>query len=632
MASQRWSNRNKCRQGLRMTTAVIFACCGAAVAILQAQTFTTLATFTGPNGEHPNALVQGTDGNLYGTAQLGGANGAGVVFRLTPAGVMNTLYSFSKPSVPTSLMQAKDGNLYGTTNGDGRNGLGTIFKITTAGTYTTLYQFDQSHGADPNAALLQGSDGNFYGTAGFGGSGSCATVLYPNGCGTIFMMTPAGAVTVLYSFSGSDGAIPFSALVQTAAGSFYGTTNLGGSGPCVGFEAPNGCGTIFQLSPGGVFTSLYSFLGSSDSGTPLGLTLGPDGDLYGVTSGAGSSARNGSAFKITPSGKLTVLVDFFPSSGVLAIGPTVPLLLGSDGSFYGAYLGAVFKMTPSGTLTVLYSMAGAGVLIFGSDGNLYGAESFFGVNPSPNGIVYKLSIPPSGPTISLVANAEGEAPVIAPNTWVEIKGSNLAPSGDTRIWKSSDFVNNQLPTLLDGVSVTVNGKNAFVYYISPTQVNILTPPDALSGQVQVELTNNGAASTAFDVQTQSLAPSFFVFDGTHVAAVHLNGTYVGPTTLYPGLSFPAAPNELIMLYANGFGPTSTPIVSGALTQSGTLSPLPTVKIGGFAASVQFAGLVATGEFQFNLIVPANVPNGDQPIIATYNGSSTPAGAVITIQH
>src|SRR5580692_9979874 len=84
----------------------------------------------------------------------------------------------------------------------------------------------------------------------------------------------------------------------------------------------------------------------------------------------------------------------------------------------------------------------------------------------------------TAPVITLVANAEGETPLIAPNTWVEVKGQNLAPANDSRTWQNSDFVNGQLPASLDQVSVTVNGKAAFIYYISPTQINILTPPDA----------------------------------------------------------------------------------------------------------------------------------------------------------
>jgi uncharacterized protein (TIGR03437 family) len=238
------------------------------------------------------------------------------------------------------------------------------------------------------------------------------------------------------------------------------------------------------------------------------------------------------------------------------------------------------------------------------------------------------------PAITLVANAEGEVATIAPNTWVEIKGSNLAPAGDTRVWQDTDFINGQMPTQLDGVSAKVNGKSAFVYFISPTQVNILTPPDAIQGQVAVTLTNNGSTSAAVNVQAQALSPSFFIFGGgPYVAAEHArNFSFLGPASLYPGSTTPAKPGETIVLYANGFGATSTPIVSGSTTQGGTLTPLPVIKIGGANASVMFAGLVAAGEFQFNVVVPASTPDGDQPITATYNGASTQAGTLITVQH
>jgi uncharacterized protein (TIGR03437 family) len=237
------------------------------------------------------------------------------------------------------------------------------------------------------------------------------------------------------------------------------------------------------------------------------------------------------------------------------------------------------------------------------------------------------------PVVSLIANAEGEARVIAPNTWVEVKGAGLALTGDSRIWQGPDFVNGKLPTQLDGVSVTVNGKPAFVYYISPSQINILTPPDAMSGAVPVQVTVNGVPGSSVTAQVQALSPSFFVFSGgPYVAATHANGSLLGPATLYPGSTTPAKPGETIVLYANGFGPTSTPVVSGALLQSGILSPPPAIKIGGIAATVQFAGLVSPGEYQFNVVVPSSIPDGDQPITATYNGSQTLPGTLIAIQH
>jgi uncharacterized protein (TIGR03437 family) len=235
------------------------------------------------------------------------------------------------------------------------------------------------------------------------------------------------------------------------------------------------------------------------------------------------------------------------------------------------------------------------------------------------------------PAISAAANAEGGAPVIAPNTWVTVSGVNLSPPGDSQTWKASDFVNNQLPTVLDGVSVMVNGKSAYVSYISPTQVNILTPPEAMSGPVQVTVTNGGVVSPAFTAQAQPASPSFFVFGGgPYVAAEHSNGNLIGPPTLYPGSTTQAQPGETVSLYANGFGTTSIPVTGGSLSQSGTLSSLPVIEIGGINATVLYAGLVGPGEFQFNVVVPASLTNGDQTISATYNGSSTQAGTLITV--
>jgi uncharacterized protein (TIGR03437 family) len=245
---------------------------------------------------------------------------------------------------------------------------------------------------------------------------------------------------------------------------------------------------------------------------------------------------------------------------------------------------------------------------------------------------FKITTGPAAPEISLVVNAADGNPAIAPNTWVEINGTNLAPAGDSRVWQGSDFVGGTMPVALDGVSATVNGKSAYVSYISPTQVNVLTPPDAMTGSVPVVLTANGATSAAFTAPAQALAPSFFVFNGgPYLAATHVGGALIGPTTLYPGYTTPAKPGEIVVLYANGFGPTSTPVVSGAPTQSGTLSPLPLVTVGGVTATVQYAGLVYPGEFQFNVVLPSSLPNGDQTVVATYNGMSTQAGVLLTVQ-
>ena len=148
-------------------------------------------------------------------------------------------------------------------------------------------------------------------------------------------------------------------------------------------------------------------------------------------------------------------------------------------------------------------------------------------------IVLPSALAQNSPVITLVANAEGENPIIAPNMFVEVKGLRLAKAGDARQWQQSDFVDNQMPTKLDGVSVTVNGKSAYVCYISPTQVNIVTPPDPMQGAVMVQVTNNASVSPEFSVQAQSISPSFFVFNGgPYVVAEHADGSLLGPGNLY----------------------------------------------------------------------------------------------------
>jgi uncharacterized repeat protein (TIGR03803 family) len=168
---------------------------------------TTLRVFTGTNGYNPQAgLVQGIDGNFYGTTAYGGNlsvnadYGFGTVFKMTPAGVLTTLVSLSGANgsyCASGLVQGSDGNFYGTTAGGGASGSlmggGTVFKITPTGVLTTLISFNGANGISPQAPLVQGSDGNFYGTTEYGGVG---------GCGTVFQISPAGALTTLVSFGG----------------------------------------------------------------------------------------------------------------------------------------------------------------------------------------------------------------------------------------------------------------------------------------------------------------------------------------------------------------------------------------------------------------------------------------------
>ncbi len=201
----------------------------------------------------------------------------------------------SDGSDPTAaLVQAKDGNFYGTTFSGGANsnctwGCGTVFKITAGGTLTTLYSFSGPDGEYPYAGLVQASDGNFYGTASWGGGGgNCSEPPSYSGCGTVFKITPGGMLTTLYTFAGPDGANPYGGLVQGSDGNFYGTTYGGGC-------QSDGCGTVFKITPSGALTTLYSFCSQSscaDGGVPnAGLVQAADGNFYGTTTAGWVSGR-----------------------------------------------------------------------------------------------------------------------------------------------------------------------------------------------------------------------------------------------------------------------------------------------------------------------------------------------------
>ena len=250
----------------------------------------------------------------------------------------------------------------------------------------------------------------------------------------------------------------------------------------------------------------------------------------------------------------------------------------------------------------------------------------------------------SGPAIYSVSTANGGAG-IAQNTFIVIKGANLVPPAtlaNGEIWNTApSFASGLMPTQLDGVSVMVNNQPAFVYFYCSAdtdpgcvtdQLNILTPLDSTIGPVPVVVTSGNTSTQPFTSTMQSAAPSFLLFGATnYVAATHVNGSLIGPTTLYPGSSTPATRREVIVLYAVGFGLPSTALTNGSDTQSGSLPTLPVCSIGGLQATVGFAGLISPGLYQLNLTVPGATLAGDNPISCTYGGFSTPVGDLISVQ-
>ncbi len=423
----------------------LFLFCAAAAIGSPAQTFTSLVAFDYTNGSNPTgSLVQGIDGNLYGTTTTGGMTfdrPFGTIFKVSTTGNLTTLYNFcTLGSCPdgeeaaAGLTLAADGNFYGTTEYEGGGSSGTIFKVTPAGVLTTLHSFcltpPCSDGQNPIGTLVQGANGIFYGTASSGGLANF---------GTIFAMTSAGNFTTLYEFCSqgnncADGWDPRSGLVQGTDGSLYGTTYLGGFQNCV----VAGCGTIFKTSATGKFTTLYSFCAQggnpcADGENPAGgLIQGPDGDFYGTTTYGGANTTGGTVFKITPSGALTTLYAFC-SLANCADGsiPQGALILGTDGNFYGTTAhggfsgcrsngedlgcGTIFRITPAGELTTLYKFChqkgcpdGAfpwAALLQATDGNFYGTTENGGMLNCGSqgfecGTIYRLSVG-LGPFVSL---------------------------------------------------------------------------------------------------------------------------------------------------------------------------------------------------------------------------------------
>ncbi len=366
---------------------------------------TVLHSFDGASGGgYPEGhLIQGADGNFYGTTSRGGLYDDGTIYKIAADGTWTKLYDFDgvtgvRPYF--NLLQNTDGNFYGTTYYGGTHGDGVIFKITPDGALTKLYDFTGgSDGSNPAGGLVIGSDGGFYGTSFGGGSAPY---------GTVFRLGSDGSFTTLYRFAGAaDGCFPGAGLTAGGDGYFYGTTGSCGA---------NRYGTIFRISAAGDFTPLYAF---DTGGSANALTLGSDGNLYGTTQHGGAHDL-GQIFRITRDGAFSVLYSFDnDANGNL---PADTLLQGTDGNLYGTASlggangnGTAYRISPQGTFAVIYSFQGSpdgtgpsAGLVEGKDGDLYGTTYNGGHPPvssgSNYGTVYKLAPPAPLPHLTLVSS------------------------------------------------------------------------------------------------------------------------------------------------------------------------------------------------------------------------------------
>jgi len=463
-----------------------------------AQTFTTLYSFCPQtncaDGTTPSAaLIQATNGSLYGSTLSGGTNNDGTLFRLGTSGQVTTLYSFCAaggacpdgflPDAP--LVLGSDGNFYGTTKQGGPNGGGAFFNLSLSGSLTTIGGFGAAGGPSEPLGLALGANGTFYGTTSRGGYRER---------GTVFSITPQGTVTTLYdfcltSYCGAGGAFPQAGLAQGTGGEFYGTTTQGGAGVNCPGGSKAGCGTIFRVSPLGGLTKLYDFCSEArcaDGFDPVApMIQGTDGSFYGTTAQGGlnncavlgsGDYGCGTIFKIGPSG-YSVLYRFCPRVGCTdGAVPAAALVQGNDGNFYGTAAlggargeGTIFKITPAGTFTLLHTFCSqsgcadgaepTAALIQDTNGKFYGTTILGGTStacPSGCGTAFSFSV------------GLGEFVLPQPNS-----GSIGTPI-------------NILGTALGGATgVTFNGTPATFTVSSNSLITTTVPLGATSGEVDV---------------------------------------------------------------------------------------------------------------------------------------------------
>jgi uncharacterized repeat protein (TIGR03803 family) len=442
----------------------------AAMAVaLTAQTYRTLLVFDGANGAGPQApIVRGADGALYGTTSGGGAYGHGTVFKITPAG-FSTLYSFCALSgcpdgeiITGGLARSADGNLYGTTYYGGAYGLGSVFSITPSGKLTTSYSFCPGihfpcpDGAYPYAGVVVSDSGELYGVTQYGGLGG-------PGSGTVFKMTPSGALTTLYTFVYTFPILwePTVPLVQAASEEFYGAAG----------------DTLFAVASTGTF---HSF-GNLTAGPSSALVQGADGSLYGTARDGLSPSLGGDVFKISPGGDFTTVYNFCSQPGCTdGKTPMGGLVVGSDGNLYGTTqyggvnnAGTIFKITPGGTLTTLHSFSCTGNYCFD------GAYPVSALVQDTNGIFYGTTLGGAKRDGTIFSLDVGLAPFVAVQPAAGKSGASVAILGSN---------------LQGTTSVSFDGIAAAFAVVSKTLITTTVPAGATTGTVQV-VTPSGTLSS-----------------------------------------------------------------------------------------------------------------------------------------
>ena len=464
-----------------------------------AQTYTTIYNFASHSCDPINprvsgAITQGRDGNLYSSTASGGCFSNGAVFKITPKGKLTVVHSFQLNQkgdgigAQSGVTMATDGNFWGTNEGEDFN-QGNIFKTSPGGKVTNfdnaLGGTNDTNGSQPVAPPVQGRDGNLYGMTTSGGNTAKCT--YGNGgCGVIYRITPAGKYEVIYTFDQTHGANPDGPLVLGTDGNFYGTTFVGGT---------VNDGVVFKVTPSGKYTVLHNFCSQSncgEGGQPVdGLAQGSDGNFYGTTTigGAhGGAFVGGTAFKITPAGKYTVLHSFCALTKCTdGTTPNGGLTQASDGNFYGTTVaggtnnyGIIYQITAAGKFSALYSF------VFTT-----GAIPETTLTQNTNGILYGDTI---GGGDGTLVNCGGNRCGVFYSFDMGLKPFVSMVAAYGQVGQTIEFLGQGFTGT---TAVSFNGKSGAFTVVSDTYLTAIVPSGTTAGVVTVttpagELTSNRA--------------------------------------------------------------------------------------------------------------------------------------------
>ncbi|MCU1296200.1 MAG: hypothetical protein JWO91_478 [Acidobacteriaceae bacterium] len=532
---------------------------------------TSCADGTFPEG----GLTLGFDGNFYGTTTGGGQGGAGTVFKVSPTGTLTTLHLFTNgtdDSAPAfAPTQGQDGNIYGVSEEQYNGQNGAFYKITANGVFTVPHDFVYTDGSSPNLPT-QGFDGNFYGTTQFGGDPTCK-------CGVVYKATAAGKITVLHKFKGypTDGYRPLALLVQGNDGAFYGTTYQGGT---------YNQGSVFKITTTGLFTLLYSFHFSSaylDATLPTaGLTLGTDGNFYGVGS-AGGSKNAGAIFKITPAGSESILYNFCSVSCANGFGPATPLMLHTNGKFYG-----------------------------NTNGNSLGGSVFYsldvGFKPLVDLVTWSAKV---GKTVEILGQG------FTGTTAVSFNGVNATFNNVSDTYMTATLPAGALTGTVTVTTFTNTLKSNRLFLVTP-QIKSFNPT---SGTVGSSVTITGVSMTqTTKVTIGGKAASFTVNSDTQVTATVPAGAKTGKITITTPGGIATSPGTFLVVPSiTGFSPTSGPVGTSVVITGNSFTGSTQVKFGGIAAT----SFQVISDTKVDALVPAGAGTG--PIaVTTLGGTGTSA--------